>query len=164
MSVEHSVECKTLPGEPSTRKVEHLLHSTQPPEACAKVSCTTLGPVVGLNAPGLLGGSGSWNCLKLPLINNLVSPDLMDLAELLELCYCPPLSSSFLCLSVFIAAHSDIVISRSCIPKPIDLLAKEVGLLSDEVELYGQTKAKVQLNIMKRLQAQPDGKYVVVTG
>lgn len=60
--------------------------------------------------------------------------------------------------------NSDIVISRSCIPKPIDFLAREVGLLSDEVELYGQTKAKVQLSIIKRLQAQPDGKYVVVTG
>uniref|UniRef100_A0A672ZL80 C-1-tetrahydrofolate synthase, cytoplasmic n=1 Tax=Sphaeramia orbicularis TaxID=375764 RepID=A0A672ZL80_9TELE len=59
---------------------------------------------------------------------------------------------------------SDIVISRSCVPKPVDRLAKEVGLLSDEVELYGKTKAKVQLNIVKRLQAQPDGKYVVVTG
>uniref|UniRef100_A0A8C5C6N8 C-1-tetrahydrofolate synthase, cytoplasmic n=1 Tax=Gadus morhua TaxID=8049 RepID=A0A8C5C6N8_GADMO len=59
---------------------------------------------------------------------------------------------------------SDIVISRSCVPKPIDCMAREVGLLSDEVELYGKTKAKVQLSIMKRLQAQPDGKYVVVTG
>ncbi|KAJ0062706.1 hypothetical protein NL108_004326, partial [Boleophthalmus pectinirostris] len=59
---------------------------------------------------------------------------------------------------------SDIVISRSCIPKPIDQLAKEVGLLSDEVELYGKTKAKVQLSVMKRLREQPDGKYVVVTG
>uniref|UniRef100_A0A671XDV3 formate--tetrahydrofolate ligase n=1 Tax=Sparus aurata TaxID=8175 RepID=A0A671XDV3_SPAAU len=59
---------------------------------------------------------------------------------------------------------SDIAISRSCVPKPIDRLAREVGLLSDEVELYGKTKAKVQLNIIKRLQAQPDGKYVVVTG
>ncbi|KAK5857226.1 hypothetical protein PBY51_010484 [Eleginops maclovinus] len=59
---------------------------------------------------------------------------------------------------------SDIVISRSCVPKPIDGLAREVGLLSEEVELYGKTKAKVQLSIIKRLQAQPDGKYVVVTG
>lgn len=56
------------------------------------------------------------------------------------------------------------MISRSCVPKSIDHLAREVGLLSDEVELYGKTKAKVQLSIMKRLQAQPDGKYVVVTG
>lgn len=42
ISVEHSVECKTLSGEPSTWKVEHFLHSTQPPETCAKVCCTTL--------------------------------------------------------------------------------------------------------------------------
>lgn len=59
---------------------------------------------------------------------------------------------------------SDIVISRSCIPKPIDQLAKEVGLLTDEVDLYGKTKAKVHLSITKRLNAQPDGKYVVVAG
>ncbi|XP_029544126.1 C-1-tetrahydrofolate synthase, cytoplasmic [Oncorhynchus nerka] len=59
---------------------------------------------------------------------------------------------------------SDIVISRSCVPKPIDRLATEVGMLSDEVELYGKTKAKVQLDIISRLRAQPDGKYVVVTG
>ena len=56
------------------------------------------------------------------------------------------------------------MISRSCVPKPIDCMAREVGLLSDEVELYGKTKAKVQLSSMKRLKAQPDGKYVVVTG
>uniref|UniRef100_A0A8D3CP56 C-1-tetrahydrofolate synthase, cytoplasmic n=1 Tax=Scophthalmus maximus TaxID=52904 RepID=A0A8D3CP56_SCOMX len=63
-----------------------------------------------------------------------------------------------------VSPNSDIVISRSCVPKPIDGLAKEVGLLSDEVELFGKTKAKVQLSIIKRLQAQSDGKYVVVTG
>uniref|UniRef100_W5N5H3 C-1-tetrahydrofolate synthase, cytoplasmic n=2 Tax=Lepisosteus oculatus TaxID=7918 RepID=W5N5H3_LEPOC len=59
---------------------------------------------------------------------------------------------------------SDIEISRSCTPKPIDKLAREIGLLSDEVELYGTTKAKVLLSTIKRLEAQPDGKYVVVTG
>lgn len=64
----------------------------------------------------------------------------------------------------FCNSNSDIVISRSCVPKPIDHLAREVGLLSDEVELYGKTKAKVQLNIIRRLQVQQDGKYVVVTG
>ncbi|KAL0969197.1 hypothetical protein UPYG_G00223750 [Umbra pygmaea] len=58
----------------------------------------------------------------------------------------------------------DIEISRSRAPKPIDRLAREVGLLMDEVEFYGKTKAKVQLDVMNRLQAQPDGKYVVVTG
>ncbi|MEQ2214584.1 hypothetical protein XENOCAPTIV_013166 [Xenoophorus captivus] len=62
----------------------------------------------------------------------------------------------FVCFCTF---NSDIVISRSCVPKPIDRLAREVGLLSDEVEFYGKTKAKVQLSIIKRLQSQTDGKY-----
>ncbi len=59
---------------------------------------------------------------------------------------------------------SDVTISRSCVPKPIECLAKEIGLFSDEVEFYGRTKAKVQLKTIDRLQAHPDGKYVVVTG
>ncbi|XP_039098059.1 C-1-tetrahydrofolate synthase, cytoplasmic [Hyaena hyaena] len=59
---------------------------------------------------------------------------------------------------------SDIDISRSCKPKPIGSLAREIGLLSEEVELYGETKAKVLLSALERLKHQPDGKYVVVTG
>uniref|UniRef100_A0A4W4E690 formate--tetrahydrofolate ligase n=1 Tax=Electrophorus electricus TaxID=8005 RepID=A0A4W4E690_ELEEL len=58
----------------------------------------------------------------------------------------------------------DIDISRSCVPKCIDRLAREIGLLSNEVELYGKTKAKVHLEAIDRLRIQPDGKYVVVTG
>ncbi|XP_032036373.1 C-1-tetrahydrofolate synthase, cytoplasmic isoform X1 [Hylobates moloch] len=59
---------------------------------------------------------------------------------------------------------SDIDISRSCKPKPIGKLAREIGLLSEEVELYGETKAKVLLSALERLKHRPDGKYVVVTG
>ncbi|XP_077122123.1 C-1-tetrahydrofolate synthase, cytoplasmic [Ranitomeya variabilis] len=59
---------------------------------------------------------------------------------------------------------SDIEISRSCVPKAISRLSEEIGLLSEEVELYGQAKAKVLLSTIKRLQGQKDGKYVVVTG
>lgn len=59
---------------------------------------------------------------------------------------------------------SDIDISRSCKPKPIGKLAREIGLFSEEVELYGETKAKVLLSVLDRLKQQPDGKYVVVTG
>ncbi|XP_043842080.1 C-1-tetrahydrofolate synthase, cytoplasmic isoform X2 [Dromiciops gliroides] len=59
---------------------------------------------------------------------------------------------------------SDIEISRSCTPKPIGYLAKEIGLLPEEVEMYGQTKAKILLSTLERLKHQPDGKYVVVTG
>ncbi|KAJ8359153.1 hypothetical protein SKAU_G00156780 [Synaphobranchus kaupii] len=59
---------------------------------------------------------------------------------------------------------SDAVISHSCSPKPITQLAKEIGLLSTEVDLYGESKAKVQLDVFKRLQKNQDGKYVIVTG
>lgn len=59
---------------------------------------------------------------------------------------------------------SDIDISRSCKPKPICNLAREIGLFSEEVESYGATKAKVLLSVLERLKQQPDGKYVVVTG
>lgn len=59
---------------------------------------------------------------------------------------------------------SDIAISRSCKPKLIGNLAREIGLLTEEVELYGETKAKVLLSALDRLKHQPDGKYVVVTG
>ncbi|KAM4014526.1 C-1-tetrahydrofolate synthase, cytoplasmic [Anomaloglossus baeobatrachus] len=59
---------------------------------------------------------------------------------------------------------SDIEISRSCVPTAISRLSEEIGLLPEEVELYGQTKAKVLLSTIKRLQGQKDGKYVVVTG
>lgn len=38
MHVEHGVECQTLPGEPSTRQMEHFLHQTPPSKACAKVA------------------------------------------------------------------------------------------------------------------------------
>uniref|UniRef100_A0A8C0GY26 C-1-tetrahydrofolate synthase, cytoplasmic n=1 Tax=Chelonoidis abingdonii TaxID=106734 RepID=A0A8C0GY26_CHEAB len=67
-------------------------------------------------------------------------------------------------LSLRTPVPSDIEVSRSCVPKRIGQLAREVGLLSEEVELYGQTKAKVLLSTLKRLKDQPDGKYVVVTG
>ncbi|XP_056423328.1 monofunctional C1-tetrahydrofolate synthase, mitochondrial isoform X2 [Hyla sarda] len=59
---------------------------------------------------------------------------------------------------------SDIEISRGQHPKSIDVLAKEIGLLTDEIEMYGHTKAKVRLSLLERLKEQPDGKYVLVAG
>ncbi|KAH0622381.1 hypothetical protein JD844_024642 [Phrynosoma platyrhinos] len=59
---------------------------------------------------------------------------------------------------------SDIEISRAQTPKAIDVLAKEIGLLTDETEVYGQTKAKVRLSLLERLKDQPGGKYVLVAG
>lgn len=59
---------------------------------------------------------------------------------------------------------SDIAISRSQEPKPIAVVAEEVGLLPAEVSPVGSKKAKVSLNVLSRLKDQPDGKYVVVAG
>ncbi|KAJ8009578.1 hypothetical protein DPEC_G00090330 [Dallia pectoralis] len=59
---------------------------------------------------------------------------------------------------------SDIEISRAQAPKAIDLLAQEIGLLQEETEAYGRTKAKVRLSLLDRLRDQPNGKYVLVAG
>lgn len=59
---------------------------------------------------------------------------------------------------------SDIDISRAQQPKAINKLAKEIGILEEELELYGHSKAKVSLKVLERLKNRPDGKYVVVAG
>ncbi|CAK9807659.1 C-1-tetrahydrofolate synthase, cytoplasmic [Anthophora plagiata] len=57
---------------------------------------------------------------------------------------------------------SDIMISRSQEPKPITSLAEEIGLLPSEISPYGSKKAKISLNVLKRLNFQQNGKLVVV--
>ncbi|MBN2689005.1 MAG: formate--tetrahydrofolate ligase [Gammaproteobacteria bacterium] len=58
---------------------------------------------------------------------------------------------------------SDLEIAQSCKPILIEEIAKQLGVLPDELELYGKYKAKLQLEIMDRLQDKPDGFYVDVT-
>ena len=58
---------------------------------------------------------------------------------------------------------SDIDIAQEAKLKPILQVAEELGILEEELELYGPYKAKVKLEILKRLQGRPDGKYVDVT-
>lgn len=60
--------------------------------------------------------------------------------------------------------NSDIVVARSQEPKDIAKLADEIGLLSNEVNLYGSKKAKISLKVLDRLKHHEDGKYVVVAG
>ena len=59
---------------------------------------------------------------------------------------------------------SDIAISRAQRPKPITLVAKEVGIASHELEPYGAFKAKVDLKLLQRLGHRRNGRYVLVTG
>jgi len=59
---------------------------------------------------------------------------------------------------------SDIEVARSQQPKDILQLADEIGLLRNEVEPYGDKKAKVNISVIKRLAHLPNGHYVVVAG
>ncbi len=58
---------------------------------------------------------------------------------------------------------SDIEIAHAATIKPIKDLMEEIGLEEEEVELHGQYKAKVKLDVLDRLQEVPDGKYIDVT-
>ena len=69
-----------------------------------------------------------------------------------------------LTLKVSAKVPSDIDIAMAQNPKPIVELAEELGILSSELESYGQHKAKVDLSIIDRLKYRRDGKYIVVSG
>jgi methylenetetrahydrofolate dehydrogenase (NADP+)/methenyltetrahydrofolate cyclohydrolase/formyltetrahydrofolate synthetase/formate--tetrahydrofolate ligase len=58
---------------------------------------------------------------------------------------------------------SDIEIAQAATPVPVDRIAAEAGILPEELELYGKSKAKVHLSVRDRLKDKPNGKYIVVT-
>jgi formyltetrahydrofolate synthetase len=65
--------------------------------------------------------------------------------------------------NVLARVPSDIEIAQSATPVPIDKIAAEAGILPDEIDLYGKSKAKVHLSVRDRLKNAPNGKYIVVT-
>lgn len=65
--------------------------------------------------------------------------------------------------NVLTRVPSDIEIAQAATPLPIDQIASEAGILPEELDLYGNTKAKVHLSIRDRLKNSPNGKYIVVT-
>ena len=58
---------------------------------------------------------------------------------------------------------SDIDIAQEAKLKPITVIAEEVGLLPEELELHGEFKGKVRLSVLERLKNVPDGRYIDVT-
>lgn len=58
---------------------------------------------------------------------------------------------------------SDLEIAQAAKLKPITEIAKEIGLKPEELELYGQYKAKVSLSVLNRLKNRSNGKYIDVT-
>ncbi len=58
---------------------------------------------------------------------------------------------------------SDLEIAQAAKMRPIAEIAQELGLLEDEMELYGKYKAKVSLSVLERLKDRPNAKYIDVT-
>ena len=58
---------------------------------------------------------------------------------------------------------SDLAIAQAAKMEPIAAIAEQLGLLDDELELYGKYKAKVSLDVRERLKDKPNGKYIDVT-
>jgi formate--tetrahydrofolate ligase len=57
----------------------------------------------------------------------------------------------------------DLKIAYSTKLKPITEIAKDLGILEEELELYGRYMAKVKLDILERLKERPSGKLIAVT-
>ena len=58
---------------------------------------------------------------------------------------------------------TDIEIASSANMLPICDIAKKLNIQDNELELYGQYKAKLSENLFSRLQNEPDGKLILVT-
>ena len=61
------------------------------------------------------------------------------------------------------ALPSSLEIAQAATLRPIEEIATAAGLLPEEVEPYGRTKAKVDLGVLDRLRERPDGKLICVT-
>jgi formyltetrahydrofolate synthetase len=66
-------------------------------------------------------------------------------------------------LKLLFPVPSDIEIAQAAYLKPVTQIAEEAGLLPSELEMHGEYKAKVRLEVLQRLQDVPDGKYIDVT-
>lgn len=58
---------------------------------------------------------------------------------------------------------TDLDIAQAAELKPITEIARAIGLGEDDLDLYGKHKAKVHLDVLKRFEDRPNGKYVDVT-
>ncbi|MBP2663689.1 MAG: fhs 3, partial [Firmicutes bacterium] len=58
---------------------------------------------------------------------------------------------------------SDVEIAQEATMSPIVAVAKELSIPSEEVELYGNYKAKISLSTWERIKDRPSGKLILVT-
>ena len=58
---------------------------------------------------------------------------------------------------------TDINIAQAATLKPIQEIAETIGLSEDSLELYGKYKSKIDFPTLQSLEAQPEGKLILVT-
>src|SRR6056297_2011963 len=58
---------------------------------------------------------------------------------------------------------SDVQIAQEAYMEPITKIAESIGINEEELVLYGNYKAKVNLNIWDRVKDNPNGKLILVT-
>jgi len=58
---------------------------------------------------------------------------------------------------------TDVQIAQEAKMLPIKDVAAKLGISEDEIVNYGKYKAKVSLDVFKRLEDKPDGKLILVT-
>lgn len=58
---------------------------------------------------------------------------------------------------------TDIQIAQEAVMKPITEIAKDLGIDSEELELYGKYKAKISDACMDKIKENPNGKLILVT-
>lgn len=58
---------------------------------------------------------------------------------------------------------SDIEIAQKAHMLPITEVAGKLGIVEEDIELYGRYKAKLSMDLIKRVQDKPDGKLILVT-
>lgn len=58
---------------------------------------------------------------------------------------------------------SDIEIAQRAHMLPITEVAAKLGIGEEDIELYGRYKAKLSMDLIKRVQDKPDGKLILVT-
>ena len=58
---------------------------------------------------------------------------------------------------------TDIEIAQEAVMEPITSVAAGIGIDADDLELYGKYKAKLSEEFLKKIQARPNGKLILVT-
>lgn len=58
---------------------------------------------------------------------------------------------------------SDVEIAQAAPMKPISQIAREMGLIEDDIEQYGRYKAKISLAAWEKIKDRPNGKLVLVS-